>query len=147
MSPLIPSWPIRERRIPMTHVIHARLLPDGRVSIPPVDPSENPLIVLPNDEVKWNFFDAQGLIIPDAEIQFQGFLPESRSGTIAGPGTHPFTSTPIIKVGPTFQVANTDRGLYLYVIIHNNQELEWEVPLFTIGSFSPFFGGIIIRDP
>lgn len=130
------------------HVIHARLLPDGRVNIPSVEPSENPLEVEPDDTVEWEFLDAEGQAIQDAEIQFRGFLPVSRTVPIMGPPKHPFTSllSTQMKTGP-FTVADTDRGLYLYAIIRDGRVLIWDVPLFRAGNFSPFFGGIIIRDP
>jgi len=124
--------------------INVTLLANGRVST-----AQNPLEVVPGDTVVWRFVDAGGVIIQDAQIEFRGFMPMSRITPITGPQQQPFTihlSGPSPKTGP-FTVANTDRGLYLYVIHHAGQVLEWEVPLFVIGSFSPFFGGIIIRDP
>lgn len=126
------------------HIIHATLLGDGKVRS-----AQNPLTVAPSDTVEWSFEDTGGQVIEDALIEFRGFLPVSRITPITGPQQQPFTvhlSGPSPKTGP-FSVANTDRGLYLYVIIHGGQVLEWDVPLFTAGSFSPFFGGIIIRDP
>lgn len=126
--------------------VNVTLLNDGRVST-----LQNPLEVMPGDTVEWRFVDAGGRVIPDALIAFRGFLPMSRITPITGPQQQPFTvqlSTPSAKNGSgPFTVANTDRGLYLYVILRGDSVLEWEVPLFTAGSFSPFFGGIIIRDP
>jgi hypothetical protein len=104
--------------------------------------------VVPGDTVEWRFVDLAGQVIQDALIDFRGFIPTGGT-TVSGPQQQPFTiqlSSPSAKNG-LFSVANTARGLYLYVIIRDGQELDWVVPLFRAGSFSPFFGGIIIRDP
>lgn len=124
--------------------VNVTLLADGRVST-----AQNPLTVVPGDTVTWRFVNREGEIIDNAMIDFRGFMPMSRITPLTGPQQQPFTvrlSGPSLKTGP-FTVASTDRGLYFYVILLNADILEWEVPLFTVGNFSPFFGGIIIRDP
>lgn len=128
------------------HIIHAILSPSNVVSINNV--AENPLEVQPEDTVEWNFQSDGGQLIQNAQIEFRGFLPESRTASIMGPPKSPFTSlqTTQLKAGP-FTVADEDRGIYFYVILLDGRVLEWATPLFTAGSFSSFFGGIIIRDP
>lgn len=124
--------------------VNVTLLPDNRVSS-----LQNPLTVVPDDTVTWRFVDREGAVIDNALIEFRGFMPMSRITPLTGPQQQPFTvrlSGPSLKTGP-FTIANTDRGLYIYVILLNDEVLEWDVPLFTVGSFNPFFGGIIIRDP
>lgn len=129
------------------HVIHATLS-DGVVRVANRDENENPLEVRPDDTVEWEFQDAGGQAILGAQIEFRGFLPESRTASIMGPPKSPFTNlqSTQLKNGP-FTVANEDRGIYFYVILLDGRVLEWAVPLFTAGRFSSFFGGIIIRDP
>lgn len=126
------------------HIVNVTLPDDGRVRT-----LQNPLEVLPGDTVEWRFVDAGERAIPDALIEFRGFIPESRTAPLMGPPRHPFTTllSTQMKAGTIFSVASTDRGLYLYAIVRNDRPLPWEVPLFTVGSFSPLFGGIIIRDP
>jgi hypothetical protein len=128
------------------HTIHAALLSDGRINV--AQPLENPLEVEPDDTVEWEFLNAEGQAIPNALIEFRGFLPVSPTAPIMGPPKHPFTilQSTQLKTGP-FTVGDEDRGLYFYVIILGGQVLNWAVPLFIAGSFSSFFGGIIIRDP
>jgi hypothetical protein len=126
------------------HIISVTLLDDGRVRT-----FQNPLTVMPSDTVEWRFVDERGQIIQDALIEFRGFLPMNRMTPIAGPQQQPFTVQLAGRApkAELFSVASTDPGTYFYVIILDGQVLDWEVPLFTIGSFSSFFGGIIIRDP
>lgn len=129
------------------HVIRAELLPDNRIKI--ADRLHNPLEVEHNDTVRWEFRNSAGTLIIDARIDFRGFVPKNRMAPLMGPPKHPFTSLQSnqLKIGQSFTVADTDPGLYVYVILLDNRELDWEVHLIEAGSFISFFGGIIIRDP
>jgi hypothetical protein len=114
----------------------------------------NPQQVISNDTVTWRFVGNQQPVpepVDGLRVEFQAFVPADHSTPVAGRGAHPFVmfmSSPGATAGPYTVSPNNRPGLYLYAVINNadGTVVKWTTPLFTVGSFGQFFGGIVKPD-
>lgn len=118
------------------------LSPDAEVA----RPDQNPLEVGRGETVIWSFQDPDGQPVLAPEVVFQLFVPEQRGATPIVERA-PFNGSFSPTVGATI-AANAEPGLYIYSLIDDQgQTIKWTTPLFTVGSFGAFFGGIRVEDP